>query len=404
MKSNKGIVVLALLSTWLGLAWDRARGQADEECSTASSIQSDEPAVPAACPRKGDCDQAGTRDTWDAQGTPMTVRVRLHVLDPEITELDEPERTNEISGQVDKIKDHYADWKIALDVSWHVVEQAQYGTVYTWGDVAYMKAAYAENPADQLNVYVTDIQIDEDDNDVPDFAGHGTFPWDANAAETPGGITIDGAAFASNRTTLTHEIGHCLGLWHSHHGATRGELDAHGAGCDPQTGDACACRCYGSGFCDGSCYDTDCNLVGDFCCDTPTTKANFDCDDPADGNPCYPNYWPDTAYYNFMGYAQDEGRRPAGASSRRSRQDGCTVGPAIRMKRCGGGSRTTWPAAWWTAPACSCRRVAAPTRTARPSNAARTPIVALASCAVPMCAATGTAATTRTAAARRLSV
>lgn len=84
---------------------------------------------------------------------------------------------------------------------------------------------------------------------------------------------------ASGDRTLTHEIGHCLGLLHTFQGPFFGPGSGNG------------------------CHSTDCTSAGDFCCDTPpATAAHWDC--PATYNSC--TSIPVNDPYGFDAYDQWE--------------------------------------------------------------------------------------------------
>ena len=207
-------------------------GQA-QECATNSPVQ----VLESPC-FMGECDHAVNRDAWNV-GTgsiPIPVRVKIHVFDNEILVLPEAERNDRINGQVQRVVNDFAGLKIALQVSPPVLYQGSpFATVGSWTAVADMKSAHAQSPATQVNVYVTNLTLP--------YLGASTYPWESNATTAQGGIIIDGSAFAATKTTLTHEIGHSLGLWHSYHGNDKGELYYHGGGCT-QSSDACDCTCH----------------------------------------------------------------------------------------------------------------------------------------------------------------
>ena len=90
--------------------------------------------------------------------------------------------------------------------------------------------------------------------------------------------------------TIVHELGHALGLWHTH----RGSLEV----------EECS-NCYEGA--DDYIYNTGLNrdIVGDLCSDTKGTSRNFLCSDPADYD-CQGNSWENTDFHNYMGYADDD--------------------------------------------------------------------------------------------------
>ena len=82
-------------------------------------------------------------------------------------------------------------------------------------------------------------------------------------------------------------MGHCLGLWHTHHGVSETS--------------GCADMCYENAH---SRTDANADFVGDFCKDTMPTPTNYYCSAPG-GTDCNGSSWGATDTGNFMGYAPD---------------------------------------------------------------------------------------------------
>ena len=137
-----------------------------------------------------------------------------------------------------------------------------------------MRNAYAESPATQCNVYVVNVQ--------DGWLGWGTFPWQDDALTATGGIVIHEGSFGAGDHTMSHEMGHNVGLWHTHHGV------------------------WEVPYC-SECYEradgVDGDITGDMCSDTAPTPRNFFCADPGGTDGCSGVAWGSTDTQNYMGYA-----------------------------------------------------------------------------------------------------
>lgn len=299
MKGSWCRVVSVMVLGSVGVAGRTAWGQV-AECATVSTTETDVivPNCNPVCPAKGACDCPLRRDLWDVQeganlATDLKINVKMHIFDIAILDLPVGPRNALIQAQGDKIAFDFAKWDIVLAVTSEQFPGSPFAVMDTGGEVSDMKAAHAQLPDQQLNVYVTDLQP------ALPFLGQAVFPWapDDRATGVQGGIILDGEAFGGDRTTLTHEIGHVLGLWHTHHGGSVPELQFGGHG---TCGILPPCDCDCVERADG----TDCDLTGDFCCDTPSTPVNNSCCNPG-GQDCTGFNWGGTDTRNFMSLGND---------------------------------------------------------------------------------------------------
>ena len=126
--------------------------------------------------------------------------------------------------------------------------------------VAELKRRYAINPTRRLNVYVLNFG-------ASGLLGRGTFPWSTSALTSQGGsiLSIRSLGGGLVRSVISHELGHTLGLWHTHHGVT--EL---------RPGDPCR-ECLGAANQD---------VTGDFASDTPPSPVDTGCAAPDGRDDC----------------------------------------------------------------------------------------------------------------------
>ncbi|MGB0715752.1 MAG: hypothetical protein ACPGXK_07735, partial [Phycisphaerae bacterium] len=133
-----------------------------------------------------------------------------------------------------------------------------------------MKTQYAIFPEATLNIFVVSTS----------GFSFGTFPWDAQALQAMGGIVLHQGHVGTS--IVSHEVGHNVGLWHTHHGVS-----------EVPNCSACYERADGIGADD----------TGDFCSDTASTPVNFNCGNPNGTDSCSGTPWGATDYINIMGYA-----------------------------------------------------------------------------------------------------
>jgi PKD repeat protein len=225
----------------------------------------------------GPCDAAATRDGWIP--TPSTTLTFFKLYFNVFREDDGANAActaADVDSQLAQINADYLPYRIQFEkAGMRFVNSTAYRYITANAEFDAMKAAFAVQPDSQCNVYVVSVNIG---GDVFSFA---TFPWDSDALTVYGGIVMNRTQFFPfNDHTLTHEMGHCLGLWHTHHGVSE------------------VSQC-------GVCYESATqasNLTGDLCADTDPTPTNFNCSGPGGSDPCNGFSWGATDPNNYMGY------------------------------------------------------------------------------------------------------
>jgi ribosomal protein S3AE len=176
-----------------------------------------------------------------------------------------------------------------------------YGGSFWNSDITSIKQKFAYgftgNQVPSINVFVSCQQPGSSGS----LLGIATFPWDSVATGVTGGLWMNEIAMVPSASTLSHEVGHCFGLWHTFHGVS--EV-------------SCASTCYERAH-EFTSFPPieEFNLVGDLAGDTPATPSNYDCFDPP-GSDCktpptpWNKYGP-TGWKNIMGYSRyDKNRDP----------------------------------------------------------------------------------------------
>jgi len=229
---------------------------------------------PEACSQNGSCDDPTNRDSYlvDPGDPILYIRLMVHVLAE--TNGSAPISTDEETwDHINRLNADYAPYNIQFVAQINHVNNSVWRSLAE-SEINDMKEATAIAPDQYLNVWATTVEFSY---------SFGTFPWSSWRMFSTGGIVMGGFHWVYGPTsTFAHEVGHCLGLWHTFHGVTEQYTP-----------------CL-------SCYEyvgaPDSDVLGDFCSDTPATPEWGSCSNASGTDECSGEPWGYTMPENFMGY------------------------------------------------------------------------------------------------------
>jgi hypothetical protein len=234
--------------------------------------------VSKSCDIEGPCDNAGARNEWlfETGQAVLTVRLAIHILAEDDGQY--PTYTAaEVLASVAGLNSDYAASGIQFVAQIDTIRSTNW-KLLDESEIDQMKTATAVTPDSCLNVWLPYVSFGY---------SFGTFPWGFDAQSPTGGIVMGQFHFQGGpNSVFSHEVGHCLGLWHTFHGY------------DEVT------QC-------GSCYEYvgappgEADQLGDFCADTPPTPMNRLCEDYPGADPCTGLLWGETQEENFMNYSPE---------------------------------------------------------------------------------------------------
>jgi len=249
------------------------------------------------------CDSPTVRNSFQA-GNDIDVRVFVHVvcrndgLCPAGPD-GEPLDAVSVADQIKQLQIDFAGTKINFQLHGSFFHRnsdywmlSAYGPGDDWFfELTELKELFAREPKTYLNIFVTGQQS----GNFGTLLGIGTFPWDSDSITNQGGLWVNSEFFGGQQKTAAHELGHNIGLWHTHHGVS--EVSCN----DP---------CFEAPHTFG---DPAAAVVGDFIETTQASPTNFYCSAPTT-RVCnianwqtqrsdwenYMSYTPDSCYASFQ--------------------------------------------------------------------------------------------------------
>jgi len=203
-----------------------------------------------------------------------------------------PISVQDVADQMEQLKiDFFGTRLNFVHIDTHFHQNSRYWMLSPYGEsdnwffeLQELKDLYAYEPATHLNIFVTGQRR----GSFGTLLGIGTFPWDGDSITSQGGLWVNAEFFGGGEKTAAHELGHNIGLWHTHHGVS--EV-------------ACNDPCFELPHTFG---DPEAAYVGDFIETTQATPTNFQCSAPTT-RVCGIENWQTrlSDWQNYMSYTPD---------------------------------------------------------------------------------------------------
>lgn len=149
------------------------------------------------------CDNPAKRDRYIPTGNLAdwkTFRLKINIF-REDDGSNPAESLTAVDQQMSALNLSFAPHQIRFVSEVEFIDDSTYRVLNSFSESRAMKQAYADNPASQLNVYVTSFS-----GQLNGLCGYALFPTSGQALSAGGGSVLRDSCFGANNTTLMHEI------------------------------------------------------------------------------------------------------------------------------------------------------------------------------------------------------
>jgi len=229
------------------------------------------------CNLNTQCDLPATRDLylWDPANEVKIIKTKVRVVrENDGTNPAASER--EVSMQMHYLNKDYTPYGIQFTYELDYIDDSAFRTSNSINQLVQKMTQYTSDPNNFCNIFV-----------ATGPASFGFYPW--LSVGHIGLFMNSGVQYypGNNRSSLTHEMGHELGLPHTFAGYTE----------VPNCNDDCA----------ENTTTMNNDLRGDWCSDTPPQDASFEYGFVSTMDSCnLPNYFPEIPHINFQSYADSK--------------------------------------------------------------------------------------------------
>jgi len=136
------------------------------------------------------------------------VQVHITLLGPGVTEAS-------VMQLMERLIEDFAPWSVELELSYERDLRARAHVVKRLSEVHSVVSTMQHGSAETFQVYVAELQIDEDGNGVPDFTAAPIVIRRADGGAQRRGVIVDPSVVSPHNAELTYQLGVALGLWTS---------------------------------------------------------------------------------------------------------------------------------------------------------------------------------------------